>query len=145
MFCPRTDPVTGITANFPSGQQRNKGFEFDLAVRPVRDWTIMAGIYQGDIIGQNGLRQANTINKSHNALTRYDFSSGGLKGLFVGASTFGRGDRSGAAWPAFDVYNAMFGYSHKSWAVVVNIESLADRVYSEGGWGTILKELGTAL
>ena len=139
---PRVDPVTGIFAQFPVGTQTNKGFEVDLAVRPTKDWTIMAGLYRGDILGENGLRQAHTINESYNLLTRYDFSSGSIKGLFLGASLFHQGDRTGAAWPAYEVYNAMFGYSHKSWAVAVNIENLADKVYSQGGWSTVLKQLG---
>ena len=131
---PVTNPVTGRTFSVAAGTQRNKGYEVDLAVRPLKNWMLMATLYSGNIIGVDGKRQGNTINNSHSLLTRYDFLSVHLKGLYVGASTFGRGDRFGAAWPSFNVYNAFIGYQGGRRSIIVNLENLADKVYSGGGW-----------
>ena len=131
----------GVLFSVAAGKQNNKGYEVDIAFRATKNWTIMGGVYSGNIIGTNGLRQKNTLNSSWNLLTRYDFTGDTLKGFFVGASAFGHGDRVGAPWLPMKVYNAMFGYSRGKMTVMVNIENLADSLYSEGGWGNTTMEV----
>lgn len=122
--------------SIPAGTQHNKGFEVDVAARPLADWSVVGSLYAGDIIGVDGKRMASSINHSASLLTKYDFSSGPFRGLSLGASMFQCGDRAGAPWNAYTVYGAFVGYTRTSWQVMVNVDNLTDERYSSGGWGS---------
>jgi iron complex outermembrane receptor protein len=140
--------VTGIPiANppslfqIPAGKQNNTGFEVDLAFRPVDDWQIIATYYSGDMKGVDGKRLANSINKTWSLVSRYDFSSGPMKGVTVGVSAYHQGDRTGAAWPAFTTTNLFAGYARDAWSLMVNMDNLEDKQYSFGGWGAFYQDV----
>jgi len=140
--------VTGIPiANppspfqIPAGKQNNTGFEVDLAFRPVDDWQIIGTYYTGDMMGVDGKRLANSINKTWSLVSRYDFSSGPLKGVTLGVSVYHQGDRSGAAWPSFTTTNLFAGYARDAWSLMVNVDNLEDKRYSYGGWGPFYQDV----
>ncbi len=138
---PVADPVNA-GFSIPAGVQRNKGFEVDIAVRPVKDWSIIGSIYSGDIRGVDGNRMASSINKSASLLTKYDFTDGAVKGLSLGASMFYSGDRAGAAWNAYTVYGAFAGYTRANWQVMLNLDNVTDKAYSPSGWGAQHMDVG---
>lgn len=140
--------VTGIPiANppspfqIPAGKQNNTGFEVDLAFRPVDDWQVIGTYYSGDMKGVDGKRLANSINKTWSLVSRYDFSSGPMKGGTIGVSVYHQGDRTGAAWPSFTTTNLFAGYARDSWSLMVNIDNLEDKQYSYGGWGAFYQDV----
>ncbi len=128
--------------SMPAGTQRNEGFEVDIAVRPLENWSVMGSLYSGDILGVDGKRMASSINKSASLLTKYDFAGDVLKGLSLGASMFHSGDRVGAPWNAYTVYGVFVGYGQKSWQVMVNLDNLTDETYSPSGWGSQYMDVG---
>lgn len=140
--------VTGIPISnppspfqIPAGKQNNTGFEVDLAFRPVDDWQIIGTYYSGDMKGVDGARLANSINKTYSLVSRYDLSSGALKGLTLGVSVYHQGDRTGAAWPSFTTSNLFFGYRRDAWSAMVNVDNLEDKQYSYGGWGAFYQDV----
>jgi iron complex outermembrane receptor protein len=118
----------------PAGKQKNQGFEMDLAFRPVPDWTIVGTFYSGDIKDAiTGVRLANTTNHTASLLTKYDFSSGPLKGLSLGGSAYHQGSRyPQVVWKAYDVYNAFIGYQMKRCSITLNVDNVTDKFYSYG-------------
>lgn len=138
---PVADP-THPGFSIPAGTQHNKGFEADIAVRPLENWSIIGSLYSGNILGVDGKRMASSINRSHSLLTKYDFTADGLKGLSIGASLFHSGDRAGAPWHAYTVYGAFIGYARDSWQVMVNLDNLTDEFYSPSGWGSQYMDVG---
>jgi outer membrane receptor for ferric coprogen and ferric-rhodotorulic acid len=128
--------------SIPAGVQENEGFEADIAVRPLANWSVIASLYSGDIRGVDGKRMASSINKSASLLTKYDFTADALKGLSVGASMFHSGDRAGAPWNAYTVYGAFVGYTRASWQVMVNLDNVTDEFYSPSGWGSQYMDVG---
>ena len=118
----------------PAGKQHNEGYEFDLAIRPVPEWTIVGTLYSGNIKDAiTGVRLANTTNHTSSLLTKYDFSSGPLKGLLLGASAYHQGSRyPQVVWQAYEVYNAFVGYRAKKWDVMLNVDNISDKFYSYG-------------
>lgn len=128
--------------SIPAGVQRNKGFEADIAVRPLPGWSLIGSLYSGNILGVDGKRMASSINRSSSLLTKYDFEDGPLKGLSLGGSMFHCGDRAGAPWNAYTVYGVFAGYSTKSWQVMLNLDNLTDEFYSPSGWGAQYMDVG---
>lgn len=141
---PVPDPAN-VGFSIPAGVQENKGFEFDVALRPLDNWSIIASLYSGDIIGVDGKRMANSINKSASLLTKYEFKDGPLNGFSLGASAFHCGNRIGAPWNEYTVYGAFVGYTRTQWQVMVNVDNVTDERYSISGWGAQYMDVGAPL
>lgn len=137
---PIPDPNTGMSK--AAGKQTNKGFEADIAIRPLENWTVMGTVYQGDIKDVNGQRMPNTVNSTWSLVTRYDFGTGPLQGFGIGGSMFHQGDRSGGPWNPYTIANLFLTYVHRSWSVSVNIDNIADKQYSGSGWGPFYMDPG---
>jgi iron complex outermembrane recepter protein len=127
--------------SLPAGVQRNRGVELDIAVRPLPNWSVVGSFYRGNIKGVDGRRMPNSVNESYSLLTRYDFTDGTLRGANVGASLFHSGDRSGGPWPSYTVHNLFAGYTWDRWSLMVNVDNVADRFYSGGGWGAFYVDI----
>jgi len=118
-----------------AGEQNNKGYEIELAVKPTKNSQIIATYYEGDIKDtQSGIRLNNSVNQTYSLIAKYDFDSG----LTVGTTMYHQGFRlqSGTTgWPAWTVWNAFVNYRvNKQLSLALNIENLEDKLYSPGGF-----------
>lgn len=120
-----------------AGSVRTEGLEFDLNLRPVDGWTILATLFDGKgTKDQTGATLVRTYRSTWSVLSKYDFSAGPLKGFGVGANLFHMGatyQRPLPAFPAFDVYNAFATYAHKTWSFNLGINNVFDKDYAAGG------------
>jgi len=128
-----------------SGEQNNKGYEIELAVKPTDNSQIIATYYRGDIKDtKTGVRLNNSVNQTYSLIAKYDFDSG----LTVGTTMYHQGFRlqSGTTgWPAWTVWNAFVNYRvNKQLSLSLNIENLEDKLYSPGGFNvTAYSNMGT--
>lgn len=121
----------------PAGSVRTEGLEFDLNVRPVEGWTILATLFDGKgTKDQTGATLVRTYRSTWSVLSKYDFSSGPLKGFGIGGNLFHMGatyQRPLAAFPAFDVYNAFVTYARPQWNLNLGVNNVFDKNYAAGG------------
>jgi iron complex outermembrane receptor protein len=85
------------------GQARSRGLEFDLRVKPVDNWQTILGYAYTDAKVTEDRRAvrvgAALVGNSKHALnlwSRYDATSGAVRGLGLGAGLIWRGDRPGS-------------------------------------------------
>jgi iron complex outermembrane receptor protein len=85
------------------GQERSRGVEFDLRLRPLPRWQAILGYtYTDAVVTEDtnprnvGARLRNTPRHAFNLWSRYDVASGGLKGIGFGVGLIQRGDRAGS-------------------------------------------------
>ncbi|MEZ5277982.1 MAG: TonB-dependent receptor [Opitutaceae bacterium] len=132
-----------------AGEQDNKGFEIELALRPIDQLQLVATYYHGDIKdAQTGIRLNNSVNDTASFWIKYNIDSGPLKGLSVGGGAYHQGFRlqSGTiGWPSYTLYNLFLSYSvNEHLGIQLNVENLADKLYSPGGFNvTRFADYGT--
>ncbi|MBP8255896.1 MAG: hypothetical protein KAX37_01135 [Opitutaceae bacterium] len=120
-----------------AGSVRTEGVEYDLNLRPVDGWTVIATLFDGrGTHDQTGATLVRTYRKTWSLLTKYDFADGPLKGFGIGANLFHMGatyQRPLPAFPDYDVYNVFATYTHKEWNFNLGINNVFDEDYAAGG------------
>lgn len=84
--------------NVPGGKQESKGFEADLFIQPTRQWQVMLSYAHNNqevvsaintaTIGQS---TSGHVKDQFSVLTKYAFTDGSVKGLFIGAGLHAAG------------------------------------------------------
>ncbi len=129
------------TANFYSingGRTDTRGLEFDLTLKPVAGWEIIATVFNGNgVFASATADYANrSFKESNSLLTKYRFSSGPLKGLMIGANRFHMGSiylRPAPSLPGWETYSVFANYTIGAVQIGINVENLTDEVYGAGG------------
>jgi iron complex outermembrane receptor protein len=85
------------------GQERSRGVEFDLRLRPLHHWQSILGytydeakVVRDTRPNMVGAQLLNAPRHAFNIWSRYDISSGGAGGLGFGIGLIWRGDRAGS-------------------------------------------------
>jgi iron complex outermembrane recepter protein len=140
------------------GKQQSRGGEAELRWQPLLNWQVQAGVaYSKAIIAASlknpntvGLDLANAPRISGNFWTRYNFSSGDLKGLGIGSGLIVVG-KAWAGDPTTTVYYNLSGwtrvdssvfYQWRRYDFALNIQNLLDRHYISGAQSAILLNIG---
>ncbi|MFO1452144.1 MAG: TonB-dependent receptor [Opitutaceae bacterium] len=138
----------GISYFAPIGSTTQKGFDFDLAYNPLPGLQFVATYYHGKVRDQAGAKVANSYSGDVSLVGRYEFQSGGLKGLLLGAG-FSRISGRLAAIGAYvtgvtgqgpliemepgNLVNLFGTYRLNShWTLRGNIDNLLDEAYALG-------------
>lgn len=120
------------------GEQRSKGFEFDLAGEVLPGWKVLAGYGYTDaeITRANNATQGkippNVPRHAASLWTSYEFPGGDFKGFGFGAGLYHLSERQGDANNTFQVpgytrIDAGIFYRAKDWTVRLNAYNLTDR------------------
>ena len=142
-------PVTGIQYFIASGLQVQKGWDGTLAYAPIPQWQILVTGYSGTVKDQNGATVNNTYKNLYSFVTRYDFTSGSLKGVSVGGGASKTGGSiftslGGYTFPTGvtpgpitleSVWNANLFISYKynkHWTFRLNVENVLDKAFALG-------------
>lgn len=142
-------PTTGTAYFIPSGLQKQKGYDASIAWAPIPEWQIILTGYNGTVKDQTGADVNNTYGNLYSFFTRYDFRSGGAKGLSFGGGasrtgknlftslggyTFPTGEAPHpivleAAWNV----NAFVSYKwNRNWTFRLNVENVLDKAFALG-------------
>jgi iron complex outermembrane receptor protein len=140
------------------GKQTSKGVELEVQWQPVPNWQLQAGYaYSKAIIAASarnpasvGLDLANAPRVSGSFWTRYNFSSGELKGLGFGTGVV----YVGKAWagdptttvyftlPAWTRVDGSMYYKWKRYNFALNVQNLLDRSYISSAQSAITLNIG---
>ncbi|WP_042341136.1 TonB-dependent siderophore receptor [Calothrix sp. PCC 7507] len=141
-----TDP------NFPlfsiaSGEQRSRGFEFDLSGEILPGWKIIASYanINGEVTADtNGANIGNKLfglpENSASLWTTYEIQQGDLQGLGLGLGFNYVGDRQGDLENSFSLgsyftTNAAIFYKRDKWRIGLNFRNIGDVKYIESAFG----------
>jgi iron complex outermembrane receptor protein len=147
------------------GQERSRGLEFDLRLRPVDHWqTILGYTYVDAVVTKDsdlrkvGARLRNTSKHAFNLWSRYDISSGRAKGLGFGLGLIRRGDRAGSFPDQVVVGNPIPGepfpseilhlpgyfradagiyYVRERYELTLRVNNIADELYYESAFNLV--------
>jgi len=145
--------------------EKSKGIEADLVLSPTKNWQVIAGYaYTDSMVSSNpseqdpvavnwpsviGLPLANTPEHRFNLWNRYNFTTGKLKGLYVGGGVVFTGERLAQVdgrtlfWtlPEYTKIDLLGGYRHRVGKLQVDysfrLENVFDEYYvqSQNGFG----------
>ncbi len=144
-----TSPVTGLSYFVASGLQKQKGWDGTLAYSPFPEWQILVSAYKGTVKDQNGAKLNNTYDSLYSFFTRYDFSSGSLKGVSIGGGAAKTGGnyftaQGNITYPVGvtphpitleAVWNATAFVSYRynrNWSFRLNVENVLDKAFALG-------------
>ncbi len=116
----------------------NKGAECELSVEPVRGLQVIATAFTADVRGTGGSRVNQSYKEAWSLWTKYNFPSGPLKGLSLGAGFFHRGTlfySTGTNTPGYTTLDATVGYTRRQWSFTVAARNLTDEIYNIGSTG----------
>jgi iron complex outermembrane recepter protein len=144
------DPVDPDNFSIQLGEQRSRGFEFDLTGEPLPGLRLIATYAYTDgtiteadeaIPGLEGSRILNVPEHSGSLWAVYEIQGGTLEGLGFGAGVFVvGGGRQGASpgdvevnyeLPGYTRTNALLYYRRDNWKAQLNIDNLFDERYFE--------------
>lgn len=84
----------------PGAEAESKGFEADLIFQPMRDWQILFSYAHNDqkvtkaaVASNVGLSQSGHIDNQFSILTKYNFTDGPAKGLYLGTGIVRAGEQ----------------------------------------------------
>jgi len=139
----------GLPFQVPVGDISIKGYEADLNAYFDNGLSFIATISHLKAPLSSGLRQRTTPNNAYSIWTKYAFQMDPLKGFFVGVSTTFRGQEfadvsntANGSLPAVTLYNAIVGWQHRNWGIVVDIHNLANVDYIKTGVNLIRSQPG---
>ena len=151
----RNTDQTNTSVTLLSGRRHTDGVEFQLSGKVTNNWEVFGGAtFMKSQIDKNinpdmeGLRSTNTPTVSGNLWNTYRLTEhwrigGGAD--FIGerqayrTTTTGKPDTKRV--PAYVRFDAMLEWTHKQYAVKLNVNNLLDReyydsIYPNGGWAT---------
>jgi len=137
------------------GEQRSRGIELDIAGELADGWKIIASYSHTDaeITEDNDSDQeGNTLpgvpKNGASLWTTYEFQSGNLQGLEIGAGAFFVGNREGNLdnnfeLPSYTRVDARLSYSRNNWEAALNFKNLFDIDFVESrGFGRVAIDPG---
>jgi outer membrane receptor protein involved in Fe transport len=116
----------------PVGVQRTDGFEFDVSAEPFSGFNLLASYSKLTSLDENNRYFRGVPRDANYSLAgRYNITTGGYKGAYIGASWKHSGSFAGDATNTFflpdnDVIDAFVGYNRKRWGLQVNVYNLTD-------------------
>lgn len=130
------DPFSSVA----TGEQRSRGFEFDLIGEILPGWNVIASYahIDAEVTEDNaipeGNRLFNTPKNSASLWSTYELQSGHLQGLGFGLGFNFVGNRQGDLDNSFEVdsyvlTNAAIFYRHDNWRLALNAKNLFDIDY----------------
>jgi iron complex outermembrane receptor protein len=142
-------PVTGLPYFVATGLQKQKGWDGTIAYSPIPQWQIMLTGYKGTVKDQAGAPVNNTYTSLYSFFTRYDFTSGALKGFSVGGGGSKTGGNIFTSLGGYNfptgvtpgpitlesVWNATLFFSYKynqHWTFRLNVENVLDKAFAMG-------------
>ncbi|HET7745957.1 MAG TPA: TonB-dependent receptor [Vicinamibacteria bacterium] len=127
------------------GEERSRGFEYELRAKPVRNWQVILGYayldaeITKDVVARRiGAPVLNTPRHSGNLWTRYDFREGTLSGFGLGLGLTYQGERVGTLPPAtgltltlpeYTRVDSGLYYGTSRYEVTLKITNLLDKLY----------------
>ena len=133
---PRRVNVMGENFSVPTGEQRSRGFEFDLSGQITEGWSVIGSYAFIDTeITKDDNNQGNELSdvpeNSASLWTNYQFQSGKLEGLILGAGAFYRGERQADTansfqLPSYTRVDARVGYQQDNWEWNLALKNLFD-------------------
>lgn len=149
------EAFTGISPIFiPGGDQRSLGYDFDLTYTPTNNYQVVltyTHIYEAKVLSDRGQpflvgsRLQNSPEHQFSLWNKYTFTSGPLKGFYIGGGVRQKSNNRVIVNASFDlsnpgyvVYDALVGYNG-SWGtrpftVSLNVNNLFDRYYFPGNF-----------
>lgn len=126
-----------------TGEQRSRGFEFDLVGEPLPGWNLIASysLIDAEVTEDNvtpvGNRLVGIPRHSANFWTTYTIQSGDLEGLGVGVGFNYVSDRAGDLANSFEMdsyflTNAAIFYRRDNWRAALNFNNIFDINYVQG-------------
>lgn len=142
-------PITGQSFFVASGIQKQKGVDGTIAFSPVPEWQLMVTGYKGTVKDQTGATVNNTYSSLYSFFTRYDFTTGSMKGVAIGGGASKTGGNiftalGGYTFPTGEaphpitlesVWNATMFVSYKydkNWTFRLNVENVLDKAFALG-------------
>jgi len=128
----------------------SKGAEFELTLRPTKAWSnnltyAYIDAFNRNADGSRGPRAEMTPRHAVSLFSRYEISSGSLKGLSVNGGFVWQTERIGGSsaattaapdpllLKAFRRFDAGLSYRWQSWTTSLNVENLANATYALAG------------
>jgi iron complex outermembrane receptor protein len=141
-----TDP-SDTNYSILTGEQKSKGFEFDVVGTPVDGWNIIASYgytdayVSEDTFIPNGTRLAAVPENQAGLWTSYEIQSGPMKGFGIGAGVYYTDDReatmpgNGVTLPSYWRVDASVFYKRENWSAQVNFKNITDEdIYQSQGY-----------
>jgi iron complex outermembrane recepter protein len=137
------DPIDPNNFQIQIGEQRSRGFEFDLTGEPLPGLRLIATYAYTDAKitedaggGNEGNRSWGVPRHSGSLWAVYEIQKGSLKGFGFGAGVFVVGDRPGDiensfVLPAYARTDALLYYRRDNWRVQLNFQNLLNTDYFE--------------
>ena len=133
---PRSVSGPGGSFSVPTGEQRSRGVELDVTGRIHEGWTVIGSYAFIDTeITEDETNEGNELRgvPTHSASlwSNYEFRTGRLEGLELGAGVFFRGEREADTansfeLPSFTRVDARIGYERDNWKVDLTLKNLFD-------------------
>ncbi len=149
------------------GEQRSKGLEFDVRLRPIPNWQTYLGYAYTDAVVTNdvnpiviGAPLVNQAKNGFNLWSRYDITRGGARGLGFGLGLIARSERPGSLpaqvvqtgtpvpgqpiaqraliLPGYFRADAGLYFVRDRYEVTLRVNNLFDEVYYESAFNLIL-------
>ena len=127
-----------------TGEITSRGSELDLGFAVTKEWQVIAGLgfqnattTKDNVAANLGLEQPNVPNQSGSVWTKYNFSTGTVKGLSLGLGVTTVGERAGQrdsvprsfSIPGYTIWNALISYQQGENKYSLNVENLTDERY----------------
>ena len=146
---------TGVSPIFiPGGDQQSKGIDFDLTYTPLRNYQVILSythISEAKVLtdlGQpflEGSRLQNSPENQFSLWNKYTFTTGALKGLYIGAGVRQKSDNRvivnasfNLSNPGYVVWDGLVGrdftFAGRPVSAALNIRNLTDRYYFSGNF-----------
>lgn len=142
-------PITGTSHFIASGLQKQKGWDGTIAYSPIPEWQILVSGYRGTVKDERGAKGNNTYTSLYSFFTRYDFSSGSMKGVSFGGGAAKTGGnyfvaQGNITYPVGvtphpitleAVWNATAFVSYRynrNWSFRLNVENVLDKAFALG-------------
>jgi iron complex outermembrane receptor protein len=159
--------AVGGGASQQIGEQRSRGFEFDLRLRPLGNWqTILGYAYTDAVVTEDrnplivGAPLVNQAKNAFNLWSRYDLASGAARGLGFGVGVIYRSDRPGSLpapvvqtgtpqpgvptsqaalhLPAYTRVDAGAYYVKDRYELTFRVNNVFDEIYYESAFNLVL-------
>lgn len=135
-----------------AGKERSRGFELDVIGKILPNWNIIASysynrakILESQFAGEVGLQKPNAPKNTANLWTRYNFTSGTVQGLGIGAGANYVDQRiliynsaltpqNQAKLPAYTLFNAALFYNIGKVLLQLNANNITGKKHWVGGY-----------
>ncbi|HEU5079722.1 MAG TPA: TonB-dependent receptor [Opitutaceae bacterium] len=133
--------VRPLGDNIQGGKQRSRGFEADLIFQPTPNWQIVTSLAHNNhhftesaVAATIGQTYPNHVDTQYAVLSKYTFSSGSAKGLFVGLGAHG-GTKILVDYVDFGTEKGVARFQDNPWY----LEAFAGYRYKVFGYNTLIQ------